>query len=156
MDHFAIRKRQSPLESNDTSLNPITDFEWKDLLARRQHCKENVTRIKDGIDSATDRIKRLETNRSSKVNEKSCVTSFAFSGQETKDFHSIRQYTPVQSNQQNNFTFNNMESNNNRTDCAGSSTATLQKSSKLHDTSSRYCVVIFRTYISKNCVHRCK
>ena len=79
MNHFAMRKRQLPLESNDTSLNPITDFEWKSLLARRQDCKERVTKIKDGIDSATDRITRLEINRSSKVNEKSCVASFAFS-----------------------------------------------------------------------------
>ena len=81
MDHFTIRKRQSPLESNDTSLNPITDFEWKSLLARRQNCKERVTKIKDGIDSATDRIRRLETNRSSNVNEKSCGTFLSFSNQ---------------------------------------------------------------------------
>ena len=71
MHHSVIRKRQSPFESNDTSLNPITDFEWKSLLARRQHCKERVTKIKAGIDSATDRIKLIEINRSRKENEKS-------------------------------------------------------------------------------------
>ena len=137
MDHFTIRKRQSPLESNDTNLNPITDFEWKSLLARRQDCKERVTKIKDGIDSTTDRIKRLEINRSSKINEKSCVTSFAFSNQETKDSHNINQYKSVQLNEHNNFAFNNMESNDSRIEYARSSTSTLQKSSKLPETSSR-------------------
>ena len=62
MSHPPTRKRENfpTSQTSNYSTECVSDSEWKNVLSRRQSCKERISKIRQGIDSATDTIKRWE------------------------------------------------------------------------------------------------
>ena len=62
MSHPPTRKRETfpKTQISNYSSECVSDSEWKNVLSRRQSCKERISKIRQGIDSATDTIKRWE------------------------------------------------------------------------------------------------
>ena len=71
MNNLPPRKRDTILtQTSNYSTEYVSDSEWKRVLSRRQSCKERMNKIRDGIDSATDKIKQLDDLNKSIRNER--------------------------------------------------------------------------------------
>ena len=73
MQNSTSRKRLSISNQNDYS-EPVSDYNWKALLSRRQGCKERFNKIKYEIEDATDKLQKIEQNSRNRTKTESEYT----------------------------------------------------------------------------------